>query len=128
MSRVGGGVAREREARDEAEREQERRPQEDIAVGQPREEDERGDKREAERHRDERASEACRAIGLRSPYSRRPKGAAAHPRAEQEGGDPDVERRERADPGERVEAVRQPPARDEQRKPSPPTSSASETK
>jgi hypothetical protein len=74
---VGGGVARERQPRDEAEAEQERRPQEDRAVGEPGEEEEALTKREAERHRDERRPETRVGDRRQVAVEQRPNGSCS---------------------------------------------------
>jgi len=99
-------MARQREAGGKRQAKQERRPQQNRAIGQPRKEQERGHEREAERHHDK---------GRAEPRSRNRRKVAVEQATEgelqrvlgskDESGDPDVERHQRADPRHGVEAL-----------------------
>ena len=103
---VRGRVAREREAGGEPEREQERRPEQPLAVGQPGQEDERRHERVAERHRHERVAEARlrkrREVAVEEVDERELERVLG-PQQERE--DPDLERADHADSEQPVEAA-----------------------
>ncbi len=102
---VGCGVARQREPGGECETEDESGPQERGTVGQPGEEEKCGDECEAKRHCDERRAEARarnrREIAVEQPTERE---LQCILRAEHEGRDPDIQRRNDSGSGDQEEA------------------------
>ena len=99
-------MPRQREARSEAERKHEGRPQRRDLLRQPAEEEQRRDERVAEGHRDERGAEAraagdWREIAVDEAAERQLKGVLC---AEQEREDPDLEHADDAGARDPVEA------------------------
>ena len=106
MPGVRGGVPGEREPRGEAEAEHEGGPQQHRLLGQPGEVEQRRHEREAERHRDERGAELRpvrerRQVAVEECSERQLERVLG---PQQEGGEPDLERSDRADPRHPVEA------------------------
>ncbi len=119
MTGVARRMAREREPGGEHHRDHEGGPEQHGPVGQPREEHERAHQHEPQRHRDESDPEAHlrerREVAVEEVPERQLESVLG---AEQEGDDPDLDRADRAEPCEPVEAPlrgrRQRPSRDQQ--------------